>query len=68
MHFHRVRSLPKRQFRTRSEQGLRNHIEDMKVREQMIALDVAVKTQQLQTLKDERWNLERDIPVWAAED
>ena len=50
------------------EQGLRNHIEDMKVREQMIALDVAVKTQQLQTLKDERWNLERDIPVWAAED
>ena len=27
MHFHRVRSLPKRQFRTRAEQGVRNHQE-----------------------------------------
>ena len=27
MHFHRIRSLPRRQFRTRSEQGVRNHRE-----------------------------------------
>ncbi len=27
MHFHRVRSLPKRQFRTRAEQAVRNHQE-----------------------------------------
>ncbi len=27
MHFHRLRSLPKKQFRTRAEQGVRNHQE-----------------------------------------
>ncbi len=27
MHFHRLRSLPKRRFRTRAEQGVRNHQE-----------------------------------------
>ncbi len=34
MHFHRVRSLPKRQFRTRSEQGVRNHREKRELVEQ----------------------------------
>ena len=46
------------------ENSLKNHIDNMKAREEVIVLDIAVKTQQLLALRGVRWNLEREIPIW----